>query len=115
MDMLWIVATLFLFGWLYDAFVSWLHRAGRERGVTALLVVGGTLVTLGVVWLAVTGRTMTGDAVMVWVLAGFGASGVPMVVGSWKRYTDARRQDEQEAHLLAERLIGLTDDAEADR
>jgi hypothetical protein len=117
MDMLWIMIPLFLFGLVYDGLVSWLHRTGRERGATAWLVVVGVLVTLALVWLAITGRTMQGDHLMVLLLAAFGASGTPMIIGAWKRYTDeraateARRlEDERRALALAGELLGHDDE-----
>jgi len=89
-------------GVLYDQFVTWMERTGRERGVTAFLVVGGTLMTLLGAW------AVFGAGVFLGLLGLFGASGLPMVVGSWRRYTDARGRDERDAQALAGRMLGLS-------
>lgn len=79
---------LFLFGWLYNWAVAALQASGRERGATAWLVVGGVLVTLAGAGLIVGFETT-------WVvLLLFGASGLPMIIGAWKRYTDERKAEE---------------------
>lgn len=93
------LAALFLFGALYNLFVAWLVRTGRDRGATAILVVGGTLSTLlGAA--AIIGLEHTAVA-----LACFAASGLPMVIGSWERYTRKRAQDEQTAKELAWEML----------
>lgn len=94
---------LFFFGILYDQFVSWLHRVGREKGVTAFLVVGGTVATL------VGAGLLLGWEWMWQVGELFVYSGLPMIAGSWKRYTDERKRDEEGARAIARRM-GLGDD-----
>lgn len=92
---------LFAFGLAYDGLVGWLERQGHHRGIVSLLVVAGVLVTLGVVWAALTGRTMQADHVMAYILAGFAASGLPMIVGSLWRNAKERQADEAQARAVA--------------
>lgn len=99
-----IVIILLLGGVLYDRLVAWLHRTDRERGLTAFLVVGGTLFTLAGAWV------LYGTGVFVGVLGLFAASGLPMVVGSWVRYTDDRAKDAATAAEISERLLNVAVD-----
>jgi hypothetical protein len=76
---------LLLFGIGYNCLVAWLEAQGYDEGYTALLVVGGVLVTLG------------GVALVDWraaalVLAAFMLSGTPMVMGGWWRHVRARKR-----------------------
>ena len=80
-----VYGVLFGLGFAYNALVAWLERMGYDEGYTALLVVAGTLLTLG------------GVAVISWrcamvALGAFAASGFWMVVGSWWRHVRARRR-----------------------
>ncbi len=89
---------LLLFGCLYNWLVSWMESNGYDEGYTALLVVIGNGVTLGVV------------ALIDWraaLLAGwaFACSGLPMVIGGWWRHVQARRRGQD--------LIRRGDDATA--
>jgi len=75
---------LLLFGIGYNWPVAWLEAQGYDEGYTALLVVGGVLVTLG------------GVALVDWqaaalTLAAFMLSGTPMVLGGWWRHVRARK------------------------
>ncbi len=77
--------ALLVFGFVYNLAVAWAERQGYAEGYTAMLVVGGTLVTL------------LGVAVVDWraallALGAFFASGFWMVVGSWWRHVQARRR-----------------------
>lgn len=83
-----MAAILFLFGFVYDRIVSWMERNGYDEGYTAILVVVGTLVTLGGVAL-VDWRAAT------LALGAFAFSGFWMVVGSWWRHVQARRRGQQ--------------------
>lgn len=77
--------ALFVFGAGYNWLVGALERRGYDEGFTALLVVGGVLVTL------------IGVAVIDWraallTLGAFGASGFWMVIGSWWRFVTSRER-----------------------
>lgn len=94
-------AGLFLFGWGYDWFVTYLHRTGREKGATAALVVGGVAVTISAAGIVVGGEVL-------WKLTlFFGCSGLPMVLGAWKRYTDERTAAEAQRAAEARRVEEL--------
>jgi hypothetical protein len=90
-----VYAALFIFGFAYNVLVAWLERRGYHEGYTAILVVGGTLITL------------SGVAIVDWraaalALGAFACSGFWMVVGSWWRHVQARRagQEAQREDLL---------------
>lgn len=106
--MIFALIGLFAFGLAYDGLVGWLERQGHHRGIVSLLVVGGVLVTLGVVWAALTGRTMQADLVLAYLLAGFTASGLPMIVGSLWRNAKERQADEAQARAVALEVLGDT-------
>lgn len=90
---------LFLFGFGYNELVAWMERQGYDRGYTALLVVGGVLVTLlGVAVL------IGFEAAMV-VFGCFVASGLPMIVGSMQREARKRKEDEDRAFSQAKELL----------
>jgi len=92
------LAGLFLFGLGYDQLVSWMERRGYERGITALLVVFGTLMTLLpilVIW---------GIKAFFRTFSLFVASGTPMIAGSLWRYLD-ERDEEREANSQAAALF----------
>ena len=80
-----VIGGLLAFGVLYNAFVGWLIHNGYEEGYVALLVVAGTLVTLG-------GVALVDVRSAVLALVCFGASGTPMVIGSIWRYMQRRQQ-----------------------
>ncbi len=94
-----VVVGLVLFGVLYDRFVGWLERSGHDRGYTAFLVVIGTAVTLA------AAMPLVGVRAVMWLVVCFGASGLPMIVGSWARASRARKLDEERAMRLAKELL----------
>ena len=90
---------LLLFGIGYNFLVDWLEKHGFEEGYTAILVVGGVLVTL------LASIPMIGVQMFLTMLICFSASGVPMVWGSWQRYCKRRKQERELARQEAlERL-----------
>ena len=98
-QMLAVLVGLLLFGVFYNAFVEYLERSGRDRGYTAFLVVGGTLVTVAGS-AVVIGVTAAG-----FVLLCFAASGLPMVIGSGWRHVQARAAEEDELRRAARELL----------
>lgn len=94
-----VLAALFVFGVLYNAFVEWLERDDRDRGFTSLLVVGGVIVTLG-------GAAMLVGWELILVLAlCFTASGTPMIIGSLARYARERAEAEKFCRSSVEELL----------
>jgi len=83
-----ILSTLFLFGILYNALVSWLEDHHYDRGYTAILVIGGSAVTI-----AGAGR-LAGWKAALWTLAAFATSGTPMTLGSIARHCQQARTAE---------------------
>ncbi len=83
-----IFGVLFVFGYLYDRAVTWLERNGYDEGYTALLVVGGVLVTLGGVAAVDWRAALLG-------LGAFASSGFWMVIGSWWRHVQRRRHGQE--------------------
>ena len=79
-----------LFGIAYNAFTAWFNRSGQGEGYTAFLVVGGVLVTLAFA------AILIGVTNALWVLAVFGCTGLPMVIGDVHRYTQQRKQATEE-------------------
>jgi NADH:ubiquinone oxidoreductase subunit 3 (subunit A) len=94
-----IYLVLFVFGVEYNELVAWLERQGYDRGYTALLVVGGVLVTL----LGVS--ALIGFEAAAIVLGSFVASGMPMIVGSMQREARKRKEDEDRAYDQAKKLL----------
>jgi len=77
-----VVFALLMFGTSYNLFVAYLGE--KSFGYTSLLVVAGTLVTLGVALFLM-------PLVYVLIMLGlFGASGLPMVIGEIVRAVRAR-------------------------
>ncbi len=68
----------------YNMLVAWIERHGYDEGYTAILVVVGTLFTLGGVALVDVRAAFIS-------LGAFACSGTPMILGSWWRYARARR------------------------
>lgn len=95
-----IIVTLLGFGAIYNQLVAWMDRRGYDRGMTSLQVVGGTLVTV----LAFT--PLFGWRVVSTILAGFAASGLPMIVGSLARYVAERDREERIDRGQADRWLG---------
>lgn len=98
-QLLYVVAGLFLFGLIYNAFVAWLEKMGHDRGYTAFLVVGGTLVTLA--GLAV----ITGVETVISAIVCFVASGLPMILGSVWRHVRERASEEKKIMALAHEFV----------
>ena len=95
-----VMGGLLLFGIGYNALVAKLEREGYADGYTALLVVGGTLIT-------VVGATIViGIEAAVQVTLCFVASGTPMILGSIARYSEERRAAEEEMRRLAMEKLG---------
>jgi hypothetical protein len=94
-----VLVSLALFGIGYNALVSRLETNGMGRGFTALLVVGGVLVTL------IGAAALIGIERTLWVLACFAASGTPMVIGAWERFARQRQADERAARQLAKEML----------
>ena len=80
-----MAAILFVFGFGYDKIVAWMEKNGYDEGYTALLVVVGTLVTLGGVALVDWRAAALG-------LGAFSCSGLFMVLGSWWRHVQKRKR-----------------------
>lgn len=94
-----VFGALFIFGLFYNSLVAWLEANGHDRGYTALLVVGGVLVTIA------GAAFLIGWLAALFVLASFAASGLPMVAGAWQRAAVARKADEEKARQIARSLI----------
>jgi len=99
MQLLCVIAGLFLFGLIYNAFVAWLERQGHDRGYTAFLVVGGTLITLVGLWVVTDLETV------ILTLICFAASGLPMILGSVGRHVRERASEERKIVALAHRFV----------
>ena len=100
-----VMGILALFGLGYNAFVAWIEKNGHDRGFTALLVVGGTVVTL-IGSLALIGWESTLLVVLCFV-----ASGTPMIIGSLIRY--AKTCLEQEKALREAAMEAVNGDGDA--
>jgi len=88
-----ILSGLLLFGLAYNALVAWLERTHRDRGYTAILVIGGSAVTL-----AGAGH-LAGWRPILWALACFAASGTPMTLGSiWRHCQQTAKAEAIENH-----------------
>ena len=94
-----VVAALILFGWLFDMFVAKLEREGKDRGFTAFLVVAGVLVTV------IMAGCVIGLRAVAILLVCFAASGLPMIIGGWTRYTSTRQAEERIAESLARKFL----------
>lgn len=97
--LLYVIAGLFLFGLVYNVFVAWLEKMGHDKGYTAFLVVGGTLVTLA--GLAV----ITDIETAILAIGCFGASGLPMILGSVGRHVRERAAEEKKIMALAHEFV----------
>ncbi len=94
-----VLVGLLVLGIGYNGLVGHLERTGMARGYTAFLVVAGVLFTLLGVGLATSVETAA------IVLACFGASGLPMIIGSMRRHALARMQDEELGRDLVKELL----------
>lgn len=79
-----ILATIV--GGAYNALVSWANTTGKTEGYTALLVVGGVVLTL-----AFTAFFVEPQDTLI-VAAFFIATGTPMLVGDIVRYIRRREK-----------------------
>jgi MFS family permease len=93
------LAALVGFGVGYNALVDWLERHGYDRGMTSLLVVAGTGITL-LAFVPIYGWRIVGG-----LIAGFGASGAPMIIGSLQRYIKERAHSEKQHRIRAQRHL----------
>lgn len=94
-----VLLALLVFGVTYNHVVAELEKRQMARGITALLVVGGTLACLvGLGFLAGWLAALAG-------LACFSAGGSPMLIGSLLRYQHQRRSDEAEAARMAREML----------
>jgi hypothetical protein len=80
---------LALFGLAYNQVVAWLELKGYHRGYTAVLVVGGTIVTLA------AAIPVVGWMQVLMIGLCFVASGTPMIIGSIGRHVRERAQEHQ--------------------
>jgi hypothetical protein len=94
-----VILGLLVFGGIYNHVVAGLEEKGHDRGYTAYLVVGGTLVTvLGAI-------PLIGVESAGMVLACFAASGLPMVVGSSKRHSQQREEFETRVQAIVREAL----------
>lgn len=82
--------VLFLFGWLFNHFVNYLHRQGFNDGFTWLEVVVGCAVVI-----FAAGFTV-GWATTLLLLLYFAAAGFWMAAGDIYRHVQARQVEAQE-------------------
>ena len=87
-----VFAALLIAGWLYNKFVSWLHREGLNEGFTWLEVGLGVLFTL----LATV--PIIGWNIFFILLGAFACSGLFMALGDIWRYVKAR-EAERKRHV----------------
>lgn len=78
---------LFLFGWLFNLLINWLHREGLNDGYTWLEVVFGVLFVL-----IVAGFTVGWGATLMLIIYFF-AAGVWMAAGDIMRHVKARKAE----------------------
>lgn len=83
-----IFLGLHLFGWGYNALIGIAERRGYLEGHTAYSVVLGVTVTLAPF-------TFFKTISPLWIYTAFVASGSPMIIGSWWRHVQARRQEQE--------------------
>lgn len=93
-----VIMGLLLFGIGYNAFVSYAEKEGYTEGYMSIVVAGGVLATLG------------GIAIVSWqaallCLAGFAASGVPMIIGSMIRFAVQNKNSKQAIIESVEEVI----------
>lgn len=92
-----ILIGLFVFGLGYDVVIEVGVRRKLTEGYTAILVVVGTLVTIGGIhFLSLYWDT----SAALLALAAFAASGLPMVAGDVGRYLKLREQERKEMRNL---------------
>jgi hypothetical protein len=84
-----------------------MEKHGHDRGYTALLVVGGNLITVA------AAAILIGVETAQTVIFCFAASGLPMIIGSARRYMLERKQEEEIARQVAIALNSGGRDADA--
>lgn len=82
-----ILFALVVFGIVFDRYVGRIEDEDPDHGYTAIWVVFGVLITLAAM------STVIGWFFVILVLAGFVASGAPMILGSIRRHLRNRRKD----------------------
>ena len=93
---MWLIIALFIFGIFYNAAVAHLERQpGGHEGFTSLLVAVGVSVTVASLC------PLIGPRNVLLVLLAFGASGTPMIMGSIRRYMQARSREIEELRGMA--------------
>jgi hypothetical protein len=94
-----VLTGLLLFGSGYNALTGWLEKRDHLRGFVSLAVAVGTGITI------LASAFLIGLVPALIVLACFGASGLPMILGSVGRYINARAADEKAARELAQETL----------
>ena len=89
-----VLLGLVLFGLGFNALTSWAEQKGYMDGFTSLFVALGVLMTLAPF-------ALVNPIFALLVLAGFFASGLPMIVGSIVRYIKRREQTRKEIARLS--------------
>lgn len=84
-----VLASLFIFGLIYNAVINWLHRTGYIEGYTAFTVV------IGVGAIIIGAAFTLGLQAGLILLALSAAAGTPMVFGDIARHVRARRRAER--------------------
>jgi divalent metal cation (Fe/Co/Zn/Cd) transporter len=78
-----VILGLALFGIAYNALVAWMERHHYTEGFLSLIVALGVMGTL-------IGLAFLNAKAALLALLAFGATGIPMIVGSIVRYIQAR-------------------------
>jgi hypothetical protein len=86
------------FGFFYNRWVQ-KHQAANEGVYTAFYVTGGTLATVLIASLVI------GLHAALLVLAAFGASGLPMILGSMYRHTHRIQSSTADAQSIAREIL----------
>lgn len=84
---LWVLFGAVLFGVFYNGFIDWTQTNGYSEGYVSFLVAGGVVVTL------ILSAFIVGIEAVIVVGIVFAASGLPMIVGSVRRYVINRRRE----------------------
>lgn len=92
-----VLIGLFVFGTAFNWFISRAHARKLTEGYTALLVVFGTLVTIGGIHML--SLFWQAPPALLAIIA-FAASGTPMVIGDIARYLQMRERERKELRNL---------------